>query len=179
VVIEKASIVARGPGRHAPARFGLLFLLALLGTAAGAQGQTPPERRTAASRDSALDATTAFKLVWSTIAAVDHANRTGNYSVLRDLGAPSFQSSNDPARLAANFSALRNARIDLETALVVTPALEFPPTIMEQGLLRIRGSFPIRPSRIGFDLLYQNVSGQWRLFGIAVAPLAETATQAR
>ena len=30
------------------------------------------------------------KLIWSTMAAVDHANQSGNYSVLRDISAPAF-----------------------------------------------------------------------------------------
>lgn len=120
----------------------------------------------------APDATTVLKLVWSAMAAVDHANQTGNYSVLRDLGAPSFQTNNNAATLAGVFAALRVQRTDLSNALVVTPSYEFAPAIIAGGLLRIRGNFPLRPNPIGFDLLYQNVSGQWRLFGIAVSPLA-------
>ena len=31
------------------------------------------------------------KLLWSTMAAVDHANKSGNYSVLRDISSTAFQ----------------------------------------------------------------------------------------
>jgi hypothetical protein len=55
--------------------------------------------------------------------------------------------------------------------LLVAPSFQFPPTIVQGGLLRIRGAFPLRPAAIGFDLLFQNISGQWRIFGIAVAPI--------
>jgi hypothetical protein len=48
---------------------------------------------------------------------------------------------------------------------------------MQNGLLRIRGVFPLRPTPIGFDLLYQNVNGQWRIFGIAVIPLVAQTQQ--
>jgi hypothetical protein len=34
---------------------------------------------------------------------------------------------------------------------------------------RLTGYFQARPLQIDFDLLFQNISGQWRLFGIAVA----------
>lgn len=119
----------------------------------------------------APDQITVLRLVWSTLAALDHANQTGNYSVLRDLGAPSFQSNNTSATLGGIFQALRNQQVDLSYALVLTPAYEFPPTIVDGGLLRVRGSFPLRPAAIAFDLLYQNVAGQWRLFGVAVAPI--------
>jgi hypothetical protein len=112
-----------------------------------------------------------MKLIWSAMAALDHANQTGNYSVLRDLGAPSFQANNSAATLAGIFQSLRNQRVDVSNALVVTPAFEIPPVINENGLLRARGSFPLRPNAVGFDLLFQNIGGQWRIFGIAVVPL--------
>ena len=118
------------------------------------------------------DQLTILRLVWSSIAARVHANQTGNYSVLRDLGAPSFQANNTSATLGGIFQALRNQQVDLSYALVVTPNYEFPPAIVQGGLLRVRGIFPLRPAAIAFDLLFQNVTGQWRLFGVAVAPIA-------
>jgi len=117
------------------------------------------------------------KLVWSTMAALDHANQTGNYSVLRDLGAPSFQAGNSAATLGGVFTAIRNQNIDLGYTLVTTPVFQFPPALVQGGLLRIRGLFPLRPTAIGFDLLFQNVGGQWRLFGIAVVPLVAQTQQ--
>ena len=132
-----------------------------------------PQARPAAPVQTAMpDSLLALKLIWSTMAALDHANQTGNYSVLRDLGAPSFQANNSAATLAGTFQALRNQRIDVANALIVTPVYEIPPSLIEGGLLRVRGSFPLRPNPIGFDLLFQNVAGQWRLFGIAVVPLS-------
>jgi hypothetical protein len=122
------------------------------------------------------DSTMLHKLVWSAMAAVDQANQTGNYSVLRDLGAPSFQAGNSAATLAQIFTSIRNQNVDLGYTLVVTPVFQFPPAI-QNGLLRIRGVFPIRPTPIGFDLLYQNVGGQWRIFGIAVVPLVAQTQQ--
>jgi hypothetical protein len=118
------------------------------------------------------------KLVWSAMAAVDHANQTGNYSVLRDLGAPGFQANNSPATLGNVFTGIRNSGVDLGYTLVVAPVFQFPPTIAQNGLLRLRGVFPLRPTPIGFDILFQNVNGQWRIFGIAVVPLVAQAQQA-
>jgi hypothetical protein len=122
------------------------------------------------------DSTMLHKLVWAAMAAVDQANQTGNYSVLRDLGAPGFQAGTSAATLAQTFTSIRNQNIDLSYALVVTPVFQFPPAI-QNGLLRIRGVFPLRPTPIGFDLLYQNVGGQWRIFGIAVIPLVAQTQQ--
>ena len=43
-------------------------------------------------------------MIWSTIAAVDHANRSGNYSVLRDISAQQFQIDYNPATLTEIFA---------------------------------------------------------------------------
>lgn len=158
-----------GPGRTAPARF---LFTAILFVAAPASAQAPRAFPMAAiGQETVPDSMTVAKLVWSTMAAADQANRTGNYSVLHDLGAPAFQAVNSVGSLAGIFQALRNAQIDLGFTLLVNPNYDFPPAIVQGGLLRIRGSFPLRPAQIGFDLLFQNVNGQWRVYGMAVAPL--------
>jgi hypothetical protein len=149
-------------------------LLLAAGAAPAAAQQSVPAAP--AGQPGVPDSTVLHKLVWSAMAAVDQANQTGNYSVLRDLGAPAFQSGNSAATLAQIFTAIRNQNIDLGYTLVVTPVFQFPPAI-QNGLLRIRGVFPMRPTPIGFDLLYQNVNGQWRIFGIAVIPLVAQTQQ--
>ncbi len=166
--------VRSGSGRHVPARIVLGALLLAAGALPASAQQPVPAAP--AGQPGVPDSTVLHKLVWSAMAAVDQANQTGNYSVLRDLGAPAFQSGNSAATLAQIFTAIRNQNIDLGYTLVVTPVFQFPPAI-QNGLLRIRGVFPIRPTPIGFDLLYQNVGGQWRIFGIAVIPLVAQTQQ--
>jgi hypothetical protein len=138
------------------------------------QVQQQPQRQPAAAQVAVPDALTVSKLIWSTIAAVDHANVTGNYSVLRDLGAPSFQASNNAATLAGVFQTIRTQRVDLSVALLVAPTYEIGPVI-QNGLLRIRGIFPLRPTGIAFDLLFQPVQDRWALFGIALVPAVTVA----
>lgn len=155
-----------GSGRFAPA---LLSLVLAIGAApALAQVQAPAAP---AAPSGVPDTLTVHKLIWSMMAALDQANQTGNYSVLRDLGAPGFQASNSAATLGGIFANIRNQNIDLGYTLVMTPVFQFPPTIVQGGLLRVRGVFPLRPNAIGFDFLFQNVGGQWRVFGLAVVPL--------
>ena len=168
-MVRRSETARIGPGRHAPAR----FILAALLLAAGAFGAPlPAQQPVPASPQAGIpDSVTIDKLIWSAMAAVDQANRTGNYSMLRDLGAPGFQAANSAATLGTIFTNLRNQRIDLGYTLVMVPTLQFPPTIVQNGLLRVRGTFPLRPNEIGFDLLFQNVNGDWRIFGIAVVPL--------
>jgi hypothetical protein len=130
----------------------------------------PGQPAAAQAQANVPDSQALAKLVWSTMAALDQANQTGNYSVLRDLGAPGFQTANSAATLGGIFQSLRAQRIDLGNTLLVVPI--YQAGIVQNNLLRIRGSFPMRPSAIGFDLLFENIGGQWRLFGIAVTPLA-------
>lgn len=110
------------------------------------------------------------RLVGSTLIAIDHANRTGNYSVLRNLGAPGFREANDPARLASIFARLLEPDIGLGRAVLYAPEYSEPPRIEENGMLRVKGVIPMRPEGVLFDMLFQHVAGEWRLFGIGVAP---------
>ncbi len=114
------------------------------------------------------DAFALIKLVRTTMIAVDHANRTGNYTVLRDLGAPAFSKNNDAARLADIFRTWRKKKLDLSAVVLLKPTWAVKPNITRAGRLRLNGYFATKPLRITFDLLYQSVGGRWRLFGISL-----------
>lgn len=152
----------------APAPFLSALLLAAVPAESAAQQPAPP----AAASPAVPDQLSLAKLLWSTMAAIDHGNRTGNYSVLRELGSPAFQASNDVAALAAVFAPIRRERIDLADTLLFEPHYEFAPGIV-QGLLRMRGMFRMRPRGIQFDLLYQWSNG-WRLHGVALQAVPTT-----
>jgi len=162
VVSRSHQSQSSGPGLHAPAR---LLLAALLAAAAAgpALAQAP---RPAASVNAIPDQAGLARLVWSMMAAVDHANKTGNYSVLRGLGSPDFQASNGAPALSRVFASLREQGINLNDTLSIEPVYEFPPAL-EGGMLRLRGAFRMRPRAVQFDLLFQWNQG-WMLQGIAV-----------
>jgi hypothetical protein len=107
-------------------------------------------------------------LIKNTLVALNHANLTGNYTVLRDLGAPGFSQANTAARLAAAFTKLRSQRLDLRQLILLQPRIEGKPRIDRRNMLRVNGYFPTNPLRVKFDLVYQPVADRWRLFGIAV-----------
>jgi hypothetical protein len=159
-----------GPGLHAPAR--LLFAALFLG-AYGCPSPlaAQPPRATAGTASLPVpDHLALTKLIWSTMAAVDQANRTANYSVLHGLGSAAFQANNSPPSLASVFARIRLQRIDLSDTFLVEPVLDFPARI-EGGLLRVRGGFRMRPTGVQFDLLYQ-WDGIWKLHAVAIAPVA-------
>jgi hypothetical protein len=113
-------------------------------------------------------------LIRSTLLALDDANKTGNYSVLRDLGAPGFQQVNNDSGLADIFAAERKGNLDLSGVAVLEPQLTVLPQIEANGMMRMAGFFPSAPTQVNFELLYAPVNRQWRLMGLTVS-LGQTA----
>ncbi len=110
-------------------------------------------------------------LLRNTLIGLNDALQTGNYTVFRDRSAPGFQSANSPERLAKAFADLASRRIDLSPVTVVTPQLTANPVLdQKQGMLRLQGHFPLQPTPIAFEVLYQSVDGRWRLFGLSIQP---------
>jgi hypothetical protein len=142
----------------------LLLAVLLLAVSTGPAAAQAP--RPAAAVNAIPDQAGLARMVWSTMAAVDHANKTGNYNVLRGLGSPDFQASNGAPALSRIFASLREQGVNLSDTLSIEPSYEFPPAL-EGGMLRLRGAFRMRPQAVQFDLLYQWNQG-WMLQGIAV-----------
>ncbi len=111
----------------------------------------------------------ALYLIRSTLLMLNDANRTGNYTVLRDLAAPDFQARNTAADLALNFLDLRRRNFDLYGAALLAPQFSEAPALDQRGMLRLAGYISTRPQQIQFDLTFQVVAGQWRLFASANA----------
>ncbi len=126
-----------------------------------------PSRPAQAPRPADIDKNGVLILIRSTLLALDQANKTGNYTVLRDLGAPGFQ-TNTAARLAEIFASQRKDNLDLSGVAVLEPQLSMLPQI-ENGLMHMAGFFPSVPTQIRFELLYAPVQGQWKLFGLSVS----------
>jgi hypothetical protein len=141
--------------------------------------QPKPGAREGAAQQSQLPVSLeqALYLIRSTLLTLNDANRSGNYTVLRELAAPNFQSKNSAADLGTVFSDLRARKIDLFPVALLAPQLSSPPSLVNNGMLRLTGTFPTQPLQISFDLLFENVAGQWRLFGISVqTPQAQAAS---
>jgi hypothetical protein len=142
-------------------------LAILLIDASGARPQTtpPPNTQPIPSTEQLI------VLVRNILLAVNDANLTGNYTVLRDLSAPDAQALNSPERLEESFRAIRQQGIDLSIVAVATPRFVQLPTITPQGYLRLNGEFNSAP-RVTFDLFLQNVAGRWRPYAIGVGIVA-------
>ena len=116
-------------------------------------------------------------LVRSTLMALNDANRSGNYSVLRDLAGPRFRQRNSAESLAAVFAAFRRAGIDLSPAGMTLPTLDSV-TMDGDGAadspraLNLRGRVPGATSSaapaIRFAMAFEPVEGHWRLLTLSV-----------
>jgi hypothetical protein len=144
----------------------------------GAEAQAPKQQQPApkqqprqeppAPKPAQIDRNGVLILVRTTLLALDQANKTGNYTVLRDLGAPDFQ-ANSAAQLAEIFAQQRKDNVDLSGVAVIDPQLTLLPQIEGNGLMRMAGFFPSVPTQVNFELLYAPVGGRWRLFGLSVS----------
>ena len=119
-------------------------------------------------------------LIRNAVLALNQANQTGNYSVLREMGTPAFQMTNSPARLAEAFSTMRQRKLDLSPVMLFNPKLTTPAAFQDGQVLRLTGFFPTSPEQVQFDLAYQRSGDRWLLAGLAVnvAPPGEGMTQA-
>ena len=110
-------------------------------------GQKPAEAQKPGQMQ--MSAVTLTVIIKDAIIALNHANMTGNYSVLRDMGSPIFRESFDQARLAILFANLRARQIDMSPAYYLSPNLTKNPELSKDGELVLAGFF--RPSLCKFN----------------------------
>lgn len=149
-----------------------LALAALVLVAQPAQAQNNRSSGGKAARNTApvpanIDRNGVLMLVRTTLLALDQANKTGNYTVLRDLGAPAFR-SNDPSQLADIFAPHRREALDLAAVAVLEPQLTLLPQIEPSGMLNMAGFFPSVPMQVNFQLLFVPENRKWKIYGISV-----------
>jgi hypothetical protein len=140
---------------------------------ADAQQKATPQPAQPVSNEQAL------YLVRAMLLTLNDANRSGNYTVLRDLAAPGFQAKNTAADLAQIFADLRRRNFDLFASALLAPQFTAAPALDGDGKLRLTGFFPTRPLQIRFDLSFQSVDGQWRVFAVSVATPEAPSTQSQ
>ena len=107
-----------------------------------------------------------------TFLAVDHGLKSGNFTVLRDLGSSKFRKANSASRLAQIFAELSSQNVDLLATAVVEPTFTKSPAITSEKMLYLTGLFSIEPRAVAFEVLLELEDGEWRIFAIAIAPAA-------
>ena len=147
-----------------------LLVSAILAYATDSGGQPPPVKAggTPPPRQVQIDKNSVMILIRTTLIALQQANQTGNYSVLRGLTHPDFQSANSAEKLAQIFANLRAKNFDLSGVVVLEPQLTVLPEIYSNGVMRFAGFFPSVPMQVLFEMQFFPVNGQWRLVALAV-----------
>jgi len=116
-------------------------------------------------------------LIRTSLLTLNDAVQTGNFTVLRDRGAPSFRGANDAARLTLIFQQLVRDRVDISSIAVLSPQLIEAPYFDAQNRLHVTGYFAASPSLVNFTLVFEASGGRWCIFGISVNPApTETAS---
>jgi len=103
----------------------------------------------------------------ASIIALDQANKTNNYTVMRALSGPGLQ-AHSAEELSTTFSILRDKAIDLSPVLVTRPRMTTEPAIAANGNLHLAATFPTKPLSIACIVDMQPVAGFWRLAGITI-----------
>lgn len=136
--------------------------LALVLPGTGALAQDDPAPATL------VEPSYATALIRDVLAAVNHGNWTGNYTVLRDYAAPEFAQANDPTRLAGLFTDIRAEGLDLLPVMTADPVL-LDTQLSDSGReLRLTGYFPLQPRHVSFDLIFGLEGRRWLLLGVSV-----------
>jgi len=151
---------------------------ALTSCAALAETKPVPAKSAAqpqAKQELKMETVQLVALIKSTIMALQHANQTGNYSVLRDLGSPVFRERFDQAQLTAIFSSLRSRGVNLTPVLFLAPNLTKQPEMTQGNELHLVGNFPTQPLQIQYDMLFLEIDGVWRLNGFSVDAIPQQA----
>lgn len=108
-------------------------------------------------------------LVKNALVALNHANLTGNYTVLRDLASEGLRQRTTAADLANIFADHRRKRYDLSPILGVDPQFTTPPAEISPGRLRLVGFFPTKPMAVHFAVVYERSVEGWGIDEISVA----------
>jgi hypothetical protein len=143
------------------------LMAASLGVAMAQAKKAQKSDKVHAARPADIDRNGVLILIRGTLLALDQANKTGNYTVLRDLGSPSFQ-ANSAAGLGDIFANQRKQALDFGAVAVLEPQLTLLPQIEPNGMLHMAGFFPSVPMQVNFELLFEPANRQWKIYGVSV-----------
>jgi hypothetical protein len=163
----QSSSVRRMARAAATALLSLGLLAASQGAAVAQAKKTEKGDKVHAARPANIDRNGVLILMRGTLLALDQANKTGNYTVLRDLGSPNFQ-ANSAAQLGDIFANQRKQALDFGAVAVLEPQLTLLPQIEPNGMLHMAGFFPSVPMQVNFELLFEPANRQWKIYGVSV-----------
>ncbi len=145
---------------------------------AQAQAKPAPAPQQQQGQQMQIETVQLVAMIKSTIMALQLANQTGNYSVLRDLGTPVFREKFDQAALTRIFANMRQRGVNLTPVLFLPPNLSKQPELTGGNVLHLNGNFATQPAQIVFDMQFMQIDNAWRIEGLAVDAVAPAQAQA-
>lgn len=107
-------------------------------------------------------------LVRESLVKFDEALRRKDFGDFYKYVAATWQAQLSEVRLRRAFQPFLDGNIRLEGLEKTEPVFAAPPAIDLEGLLVVRGYFPLKPYRAVFSLKYVYELPRWKLFGIDV-----------
>lgn len=108
----------------------------------------------------------AAELVKATTNAFTDAVNARDLSLFHAQTAPEFQREISPEEFNELFADFVTQEIDLSVLGDYEPMFTSNPALSAQGVLRLEGYYPTRPSRAQFGYTYQFAGDEWQLIGI-------------
>jgi hypothetical protein len=84
-----------------------------------------------------------------------------------------FRRRHDQQAFEHAFAGFVEQKVNLLPAAKLSPQFDRAPALAPDGVLRLAGHFPTRPSRIDFDYEYVPDKGGWTLAGMRLAVTPE------
>lgn len=117
-------------------------------------------------------------LVKATLATLNDANLTGNYSVLHARSSRQVREQLTPQTFSDAFKAFRDQQIDIAPVLTLRPTFREKPAIGEESRLVLKGHFDtsaqrgrfvaVRYDRVAFDIDFIQSEGTWKMIKVNV-----------
>jgi 2C-methyl-D-erythritol 2,4-cyclodiphosphate synthase len=109
------------------------------------------------------------KLTDATLLSFNSAVQSQDFTAFYNSTAKLWQKQVTPDKLKAAFKTFIDQKFDIGSVVKsVKPSFEPPPSIDNDGVLTVQGSYPIKPDKLTFELSYINEEGAWKLISIDV-----------
>ncbi len=109
------------------------------------------------------------RLIKNALIALNNANVTGNYSVLREFCSPELRREKKASDFALAFHNVHDRSRDMSVIMELQPIQTRPPAMTVDRRMHLVGYFPTQPLLLHYHLVFLNTeSGDWWLDGIVV-----------
>lgn len=107
-------------------------------------------------------------LLAGTMKAFNEGLHKKNFTKFYDTISGSWQAQTSKADVERAFQSLLDGGTTIDAIEHVSPVFDLPPRLNADGLLLVKGRYPVNPNPVIFDLKYACELPRWRLIGITI-----------